>query len=50
MAFTAVSMKLGFWSLFLSKEISNIFETDLVAATQTNSKSGGKVSQIRESH
>ena len=46
MAFTAVSMKLEFWSLFLNKEISSIFETDLVATSQTNSESGGKVGVI----
>ena len=46
MAFTAMSMKLEFWSLFLNKEISSIFETDLVAATLTNSASGGKVGLI----
>ena len=47
MAFTAVSMKLGFWSLFLSKELSSIFGTELLAATQTNSERDGEVSQIR---
>ena len=46
MAFTAVFMKLGLWSLFLNKEISSIFETDLVAATQPNSESGGKVGVV----
>ena len=45
MAFIAVSMKIGFWSLFLNKELSSIFETDLLAATQTNSEHGGEVSQ-----
>lgn len=47
MAFTEVSMKLGFCSLFLNEELSCIFEIDLLAATQTNSESGGDVSQIR---
>ena len=47
MAFTEVSMKLGFCSLFLNEELSSIFGIDLLAATQTNSESGGDVSQIR---
>ena len=47
MAFTEVPMKLGFCSLFLNEELSSIFGTDLLAATQTNSESGGDVSQIR---
>ena len=38
-------MKLGFWSFFLNKELSSIFEADPLAATQTNSESGGEVSQ-----
>ena len=48
MAFTAVSMKLGFLSLFLIKEISSIFETDFVAATQTNSESGEKFRKLEQ--
>ena len=40
-------MKLGFCSLFLNEELSSIFGIDLLAATQTNSESGGDVSQIR---
>ena len=47
MAFTEVSMKLGFCSLFLNEELSSIFGIDLLAAIQTKSKSGGDVSQIR---
>ena len=47
MAFTEVSMKLGFCSLFLNEELSSIFGIDLLAATETNSEGGGDVSQIR---
>ena len=47
MAFTEVSMKLGFCSLFLNEELSSIFGIDHLAATQNNSERGGDVLQIR---